>query len=246
MVKARKDLTKKEFDKLTVIEQAEDYVSPKGEHHAQWKCRCECGNYIIVRQKGLISGETKSCGCLQKEKVIESNKTRHKTNQYRFTKEYGIGLTHNTNEEFYFDIEDFEKIKDICWSSKIVGSTKRICGRDLRTDKMVFMHSYLGFENYDHIDRNELNNRKSNLRKCTPKENRQNRNKPKNNTSGYIGVYWYKKNEKWSAGIMVDGKWKCLGLYSNKDDAIIARLRAEKMYYKEFAPQRHLFEQFNI
>lgn len=246
MVKPRKNLVGAKFDRLTVVEQAEDYVSPKGEHYTQWKCRCKCGNYVVVRQKGLTSGETKSCGCLRKERVISNNKTRHKTNKYRFENGYGIGLAHNTNEEFYFDIEDFDKIKNICWSVKLNGSTKTLFGRDLTTNKTVLMHQYLGFKDCDHIDRNELNNRKSNLRECSKKENCRNRTIHKNNTSGFIGVYWFDKNKQWAAGIMVDNKWKWLGLYDDKEQALIARLKAEKTYYKEFAPQRHLFHQYNI
>lgn len=34
---------------------------------------------------------------------------------YDLTGEYGIGWTSNTNKEFYFDIEDYDKIKDYCW-----------------------------------------------------------------------------------------------------------------------------------
>jgi len=37
-----------------------------------------------------------------------------------------------------------------------------------------------------------------------------------------------------------------IGLFDNKDDAIKARLKAEKKYFGEFAPQRHLFEQYEI
>ena len=37
------------FDKLTVIERVEDYVSPHGRHEAQWLCQCKCGNLKTVR-----------------------------------------------------------------------------------------------------------------------------------------------------------------------------------------------------
>lgn len=33
------------FDKLTVIERVEDYVSPHGRHESQWLCKCECGYF---------------------------------------------------------------------------------------------------------------------------------------------------------------------------------------------------------
>ena len=48
------------------------------------------------------------------------------------------------------------------------------------------------------------------------------------------------------ARIVLDKKDIYLGRYSNKEDAIKARLEAEIKYYGEFAPQRHLFEQYGI
>ena len=39
---------------------------------------------------------------------------------------------------------------------------------------------------------------------------------------------------------------KKLGRFSDKEDAIKARLQAEAKYFKEFAPQRHLFKQYGI
>lgn len=48
------------------------------------------------------------------------------------------------------------------------------------------------------------------------------------------------------ARIVLDKKDIYLGRYSNKEDAIKARLEAEIKYFGEFAPQRHLFEQYGI
>jgi len=59
------------FGKLTVIERAEDYISPKGYKKSQWKCVCDCGSTIIVAINCLKNGHTKSCGCISKDKVNE-------------------------------------------------------------------------------------------------------------------------------------------------------------------------------
>ena len=108
------------------------------------------------------------------------------------------------------------------------------------------MHVVLGFKFHDHIDRNQLNNRKCNLRPATYQENSRNTTKPKNNTSGFIGVYLNKKDKKWKAKISVDGKVISLGHYYSKEDAVKARLKAEARYYGDFAPQRHLFNEYGI
>lgn len=54
---------------LTVIERAENTKDGR----AQWLCQCKCGNKTIVLGKHLRSGNTKSCGCYQKERAIQSN-----------------------------------------------------------------------------------------------------------------------------------------------------------------------------
>lgn len=60
-----KDLTKKKFGKLTVIERVENKVTKSGSSFVQWRCECECGKEAFVTTNALTSGNTKSCGCLQ-------------------------------------------------------------------------------------------------------------------------------------------------------------------------------------
>lgn len=62
------DLRGKVFGRLTVLYRVKNH---KG--RACWKCRCECGNICEVIGKSLQNGDTKSCGCLQKEKAAEKN-----------------------------------------------------------------------------------------------------------------------------------------------------------------------------
>lgn len=57
---------------LTVIERAPNNKDGR----AMWKCKCRCGNEIVVLGKHLRSGNTKSCGCYQKERAAESNLQR--------------------------------------------------------------------------------------------------------------------------------------------------------------------------
>jgi len=98
----------------------------------------------------------------------------------------------------------------------------------------------------DHKDRNKLNNRKENFRIATHSQNSMNKDLQSNNTSGIIGVFWNSNKNKWSSEIMLNRKKIFLGYFTNKEDAIITRLQAEKEYFKEYAPQKHLYEQYNI
>lgn len=59
------DLTGKRFDKLVVIERAENKVEPYGLTRAVWKCKCDCGKEILVFAALLLNGHVKSCGCLK-------------------------------------------------------------------------------------------------------------------------------------------------------------------------------------
>lgn len=248
MVKVKEDLTGQVFERLTVICQTEDYIDPKGRHFAQWLCQCVCGSDPIkVKQSNLKDKTTKSCGCLHREISQQVCKTNmHKTNCYDLTGEYGVGWATNTNKEFYFDLEDYELIKDYCWATcEPVKGYIRI--ETKINNKGVNMAQFLtGKNDIDHIDRNPMNNRRSNFREATRSQQGMNRKKQNNNTSGFIGVYWNKREEKWIAALKIDGKSKHLGSFLNKHDALIARLKAELKFFGEFAPQRHLFEKYNI
>lgn len=68
----------------------------------------------------------------------------------------------------------------------------------------------------------------------------------KNMNSGVNGVYWDKSKELWAAQIEYHGERHFLGRFVEKNEAVIARLFAEKMYYGNFAPQANLFNEYNI
>lgn len=248
MVKVRNNLIGMIFGRLKVLEQAQDYINPNtGKHSSQWLCECSCSEHtkIIVRTAHLKDKKkpTLSCGCLARERSSKKNK---KENKYDLSGKFGVGWTSNSNEEFYFDLEDYDKIKSVCWEGVVQNGMRVLTGYDTKNKKQIKMHSVLGYSYCDHIDRNEFNNRKNNLRKATCSENAMNRSIRSNNISGITGVWWHKKNKKWCADIGKEGKRIFLGSFYNKDDAIKARLKAEKEYFGEFAPQRHLFEQYEI
>lgn len=59
-----KNIAGQHFGRLVAME----YVG-----NSRWKCKCECGNEPIVLTTHLISGHTKSCGCIQKENTAKAN-----------------------------------------------------------------------------------------------------------------------------------------------------------------------------
>lgn len=233
MVNVRHSLVGQTFGRLKVLKQADDYVNPSGVHYAQYECECQCKNktHVIVQAQKLKSGHTKSCGCLN----IESH---YKRNKYDLSNDYGIGYTNN-REQFYFDLEDYEKIKDYTWYLDKDGYV--VSDKEYMHYKMhrVIMNAKDGCD-VDHIHgKNTRNdNRKHNLRICTRSENARNKTTTSRNTSGFIGVYWNSKIHRWQAKLRINGIDKYLGSFVNKQDAINARIAGEQKYFGEFAPIR--------
>src|SRR5690606_11618117 len=82
----------------------------------------------------------------------------------------------------------------------------------------------------DHINGDRSDNRFANLRAVSRAENMRNKRSYKNNRSGQNGVSWHNQDRRWIAYITINGKFKRLGGFINKDDAIAARLKAEAEY----------------
>ncbi len=86
----------------------------------------------------------------------------------------------------------------------------------------------------DHINNNKLDNRRENLRAATRSQNNMNRISM-NNMSGYKGVSWHKKKQKWFARIYVDQQQIHLGYFNTPKAAHQAYIAAAKQFYGEFA-----------
>lgn len=61
------DVTEQRFGRLTVLGEC----GKDNFRQYMWLCKCDCGNIVAVRGYSLRSGNTQSCGCLQKDKNIE-------------------------------------------------------------------------------------------------------------------------------------------------------------------------------
>ena len=82
----------------------------------------------------------------------------------------------------------------------------------------------------DHMNGVPDDNRISNLRVATHSQNSRNGRISRRNTSGKVGVTFFKRTQKWRAWISVDGRQISLGYHETKDAAIAARLAAEDMH----------------
>jgi hypothetical protein len=121
------------------------------------------------------------------------------------------------------DDEDYELVAAFNWKY----SNKGYAAKNYQEDgkyKTLLMHRLIMSPKdgvfIDHIDGNPLNNKRSNLREVTNRQNCLNQKITKRNTSGYKGVCWSKFNKKWAATVRDSNQKQVhLGYFDNKHDA---------------------------
>lgn len=86
----------------------------------------------------------------------------------------------------------------------------------------------------DHRDGDGLNDRRFNLRNATRSQNLQNQRTGDNNTSGFKGVSWCKRDGKWRAHIRLDGKHHSLGYHDTPEAAHAAYCEASAFLHPDF------------
>lgn len=74
------DQVGKRFGRLTVISR----LKKGNNHHAYWFCICDCGSTHCVRNDHLLKSFTRSCGCLNREVVIQRMTTHGRTRTTEF------------------------------------------------------------------------------------------------------------------------------------------------------------------
>lgn len=172
------DYIGKKYGKLTIIKH--EFTDKYYNKH--YLCKCECGNTKIISLSNLKAGKTKSCGC--NYKIILGN-LRKKLNNYCIKDKFVIGYTTNNNKEFYVDLEDYIKVRNISWYEAQNGY---IAHKD-SGKKVIFMHRFIlnapKDKIVDHINHNRKDNRKSNLRLVNYKLNNLNRTKKPKGISKY-------------------------------------------------------------
>jgi hypothetical protein len=87
----------------------------------------------------------------------------------------------------------------------------------------------------DHWDTNPSNNRWGNLRAATRSQNEANKNLTVRNSSGFKGVNWETRRQKWRAEIQVNRAHIFLGYFDTAEAAYAAYVAAAEKYFSEFA-----------
>lgn len=231
------DMTGQRFGRLTVIGIGGRTKEPSGRSRPLWKCICDCGNEVLVLRDNLIHGRTQSCGCFHLEQKYKAHK---KYNIYEFDGDICKGKLSNSDEYFIIDTSKYDLIKNFCWLKSKNGY---VISRDGNTKKLTYLHRLIlnnapNNMDIDHINRNKLDNRLENLRICTHAENMQNCEKNSFELTE-AGVRFIERNtlHPWIATICYKGNNMYLGSYETKEEAVLARKRAEKEIKGEFLPR---------
>lgn len=86
----------------------------------------------------------------------------------------------------------------------------------------------------DHRDLDRSNNRIDNLRIATQSQNSANRAMQANNKSGFKGVSWSTKRQKWAVYLKKEGKGRFLGYFDDPEDGHLVWLKAAEEAHGEF------------
>lgn len=199
---SRKDLKGKVFGRLTVqeIDHFEDRVG--GGKRAFWKCKCSCGNIKIISAGSLNDTGTKSCGCINKERLI----------------------THGKSKSSVYNI--WAGMKARCYNEKHIsysyygGKGIKVCARWLESFENFYEDMGDCFEglSIDRIDGNK-DYELSNCRWSSKSEQTYNRRSAINKT-GRTGVSYSFKLKKWKVELKQDYKYFYKGYYKDFEDAV--------------------------
>ena len=170
------------------------------------------------------------------------------SNEYKYNKElncYNLIITSKNGNKYVslIDTQDVENCKKHQWC--VSGSKKKyvrciLNGKPVSLHKMIYGNSNIMI---DHINGDSLDNRKSNLRECTQKQNSQNMRKTKS-LEGITGVRKDTRcKNSYRAQIYLSSSQHIERTFKNKELAIIQRLCWEIMYFKDFAPQIDLIKE---
>ncbi len=141
------------------------------------------------------------------------------------------------------DDEDFERLHKFKWHTQIdhnIIYAVRVIRENGKRHTVRMHRDVLNLRSkdrtvVDHINRNGCDNQKKNLRIVTLSENAINSKITIRNTSGYRGVCWSKRSNKWRAAITVNGKQIHIGVFNEKIEAAKAYDDAARKYHNEFA-----------
>lgn len=233
---AARDITGMRFGSLV----AEELLLTRSIHgHRVWRCVCDCGRTTNVLQGSLTTGNSTKCD-------------DHPKNNYRFSEDglfvvLDVSTPSQPDAVSKIDTDDLERVinyrnhkgrmkwiahdssgKGALWGNYVSGS-----------DRKTRLHRFIlnlddPVQIVDHINGDTLDNRKSNLRVITRRENNKNMRKRIDNSTGFTGVQRSRDGELFIAKIQLHHRVLQLGTFDTAHEAGIAyRAAARALEFSE-------------
>lgn len=108
---------------------------------------------------------------------------------------------------------------------------RKVAGQNIYMQRAILGLEFGDSRQGDHINRDRLDNRRSNLRIATPAQNSQNISSQRGASSRFRGVSWDKARDKWAVYVKLGGLRRNLGRFADEEEAaaVASRWRAEHM-----------------
>lgn len=144
--------------------------------------------------------------------------------------------------EVLVDDQDHVLVSQYRWRVCFQAGTKKVRGVFAKKEGLSMHRLIMGASEHDpfvdHRNRNPLDNRRENLRFCSPAQNQWNKGRQSNNTSGFKGVYFDSRKCRWRARIRVYGRRTSLGSHASPEEASQAYAEAAAKFHGNFACAR--------
>jgi hypothetical protein len=164
-------------------------------------------------------------------------------NEIRFLDDKTIEIILTKGMSAIIDADDYDKISGYTWIANYQKSKKEyraVARKKGKGNYKIYMHRVImGIKDksifVDHINHNQLDNRKINLRECTISQNNKNIKMKSSNKTGYKGVYFSIQRNKYIAQIQCDKKTFNLGGFKTAKEAAKIYDNYAAILFGEFA-----------